>query len=57
MYWLFHNEQLDKALAEFSARRQREGASEQQALDDAALIKLFLVSDEAARAKLIGGAR
>lgn len=53
MYWVFHAEMLDKALAEFVARRMREGASELQAKDEAALVKLFLVADESKA--LLGG--
>ena len=52
-YWVFHEQMLDQALAEFLARRVREGASEQQAADEATQIKLFLGSNEAT--KLLGG--
>ena len=55
MYWVFHDAQLDQALAAFEARRQGEGASEEQTKDETAVIKLFLISAEADRAKLIGG--
>lgn len=54
-YWVFHDVQLDQALAAFEARRQGDGATEQQAKDESAVIKLFLFSAEAGRAKLIGG--
>lgn len=51
-YWVFHEAMLDGALAAFEARRQREGASEQQAKDESFQVKLFLVSAEAE--KLLG---
>jgi hypothetical protein len=55
MYWVFNASQLDQALAGFEARRQREGASEQQVRDETTVIKTFLISPEAERAKLVAG--
>lgn len=46
-WWVFGADKLDIALAEHVARRMREGITEQQAKDEAAVIKLFLVSAEA----------
>jgi hypothetical protein len=57
MYWVFNNEMLEAALAAFEARRQGEGASEQQARDETAIIKMFLTSAEAERAKMLPGRR
>lgn len=48
LYWVFHAEQLDKALATFEAARIQQGATEAQAKDDAAIVRAFLVSAEAA---------
>jgi hypothetical protein len=46
-YWVFHADMLAAALAAFEARRQQEGATEQQAKDDTAVIIAFLESPEA----------
>jgi len=51
--WVFSDEMLARALAEFEARRQREGASEQQAKDDTATIVAFLGSSEVAEHKML----
>jgi hypothetical protein len=53
MYWVFNREMLDRALVEYEVRRQREGATEGQARDETTLIKLFLISPEAERNKLV----
>lgn len=50
-WWAFHEEMLDSELALREARRQQEGASEQQAKDETVTIKAFL----AGSAKLLGG--
>lgn len=55
MYWVFDVSHLDQALAEFEARRQKEGVTEQQARDETTLIKVFLISPEAERHKLVAG--
>ena len=44
-YWVFHEAMLDEALAAHEAALRREGASEQQAQDEAVAIKLFLLAD------------
>lgn len=45
-YWVFHEDMLGAALAAYEARRQSEGATEQQAKDDTAVIAAFLGSAE-----------
>lgn len=51
--WAFHDAQLAQALAAWEARRQAEGASEQQAKDDTQTIVQFLASPEALEAKMV----
>lgn len=41
-YWVFNEGMLDDVLAEREARRQQEGATEQQARDETVFIKTFL---------------
>ncbi len=53
IWWVFHEGQLDEALALREADTVNHGATEQQARDDTFTIKQFLVSEHAR--KLIGG--
>jgi hypothetical protein len=56
-YWVFHEEMLDKMLAAREAARQKAGATEQQAKDDTAVIKLFLIEAEGLQGYEMGTAR
>lgn len=46
-YWVFHDQQLSAALAAREGERQKQGATEQQAKDETAIVVEFLASDAA----------
>ena len=46
-YWVFHEQMLAKALDAHEAERRRQGATEQQAMDDTQVILAFLCSEAA----------
>lgn len=56
-YWVFHDEMLANAIAAYEARRQAEGATEQQAKDETMTILTFLASPEVRERNMIGADR
>ena len=53
-YWVFHEGSLSSALAAHEAKRQRDGATEQQAKDETQVILDFLTGDIVERRKMRG---
>lgn len=56
-YWVFHEQMLAAALAAYEARRQGEGATEQQAKDETVAIVTFLASAEVRERGMVGADR